>query len=253
MTLRLSVVEDQARFRLALQTVIELTPDLSLGEMFPSVAALRSRLEAAPSVLASWDVVLLDLELPGESGLDALSLLKSLRPELPVVMCTVFDDRRSVDQAIRMGADGYLLKSASLPELLRRVREAAAGGAPLAPKVARTLLESLRAPAVPAVHLDGSALVLPSGTPVDLRRRGAVRRVLEKLASAKATGDAVVSSRELIEAGWPGDASRFESAQARLWTSIRVLRRLGLGDALETVGQGYRLRADVRVLQPETS
>ena len=50
-----------------------------------------------------------------------------------------------------------------------------------------------------------------------------------------------------IEAGWPGERMAWSSAQARLWTSIRTLRAMGLGPILETVGEGYRLAADVRV------
>lgn len=258
--LTVTIVDDQARFRQALSTVVEVTEGLRLGGCFASVAELRAAVSAEPGAAGSWDVVLMDLEMPGESGLVGLRLLKEARPGLPVVMCTVYDDGDSVQRAVQQGADGYLLKSAPLPELLRRVREVTGGGSPLAPEVARGLLEQLRGggagdgaqaeetEAAWVVAADGSELTSPEGATVDLRRRQAVRRILVALARARvASPGTALSAEDCIEAGWPGERMSWASAQARLWTSIRTLRALGLEDALETVGEGYRLSTEVRV------
>lgn len=254
--LTLVIVEDQARFRKALETVIELTPDLRLGGAFASIEGLRAELRDHPDHIGRWDVVLMDYELPGESGVAGVRLLQALRPDLPVVICTVFDDAGSVQEAIRAGAAGYLVKNAPLPKLLRRVREAASGGAPLSPGVARGLLDHLRAmPGDGAsgarpltIYSDGSALVLPGGEEVDLRRRQAVRRLLAALARARIDRPGEpVSVEDCVEAGWPDERMRWESAQARLWTSIRGLRALGLEDHLVTTGSGYWLSLDVQV------
>ena len=182
-------------------------------------------------------------------------------PSLPIESLSELDDAPAILATPRLipvagrvqaGADGYLVKSAPLPELLRRVREARGGGAPLSPEVARGLLEQLRGQAPDEGHLavaiDGSAVDLPDGTTVDLRRRQAVRRILAALARARREHPGEpVPAQACIEAGWPGERMRWESAQARLWTSIRALRAVGLGDALETVGDGYRLVEAVRI------
>lgn len=248
------IIEDQPRFRKAMETVVELTDDLRLGGAFLSVEELRRHLAAHPSDLERWDVVLMDYQLPGESGIEGVRWLKQRRPALPVVMCTVFDDADSVQSAIRAGADGYLVKSAPLPELLRGVRDASSGGAPLSPRVARDLLARLRAPDAAGepspltVLQDGSELVLPDGSSVDLRRRQAVRLLLATLAQARVERPGEpVSVEACIEAGWPDEHVRWESAQARLWTSIRTLRALGLDEHLITTGGGYWLSLDVRV------
>jgi DNA-binding NarL/FixJ family response regulator len=203
------IVDDQQRFRAALSTVIELSEGLQLGGCFPSVAALREA--ATAERLAGWDVALMDLEMPGESGLVGLRLLKSQRPALRVVMCTVYDDAASIQEAIRSGADGYLLKSAPLEELLERLHDLARGGAALSPQVARGLLNQLRgapAEAAPAWQIagDGSQVITPEGERLDLRRRQAARRVLAALVRKRLEEPgAALSSAECIAAGWPGE------------------------------------------------
>ncbi|MEM7153742.1 MAG: response regulator [Myxococcota bacterium] len=256
-TIRVAIVEDQAAMRDALKTMIELTPDLGFGGAFDSVEDLRTALEREPERLQQWDVVLMDFGLPGESGLDGTRFLHAQRPELPIVMCTVHDSREEVDAAIRAGASGYLVKSDPLDVLVSRLLELGSGGAPLSPRVARGLLEGLREQSAaeraeraestgPRVAVDGSSVRLPDGQVVDLRRRQAVRRILARLALAhRERPGTEVSSEQCIQAGWPDERMRWESAQARLWTSIRALRSLGLEEQIETVGQGYRLAADV--------
>lgn len=251
--LTVSLVEDQERFRAAMATVLEVTPDLTLGRMFGSVEALRHALETEPGCAEGWDVVLMDLELPGENGLVGLRLLKEARPDLAVVMCTVFDHSDTVQQAIRGGADGYLVKSAPLPELLRRLREVGHGGAPLSPEVARGLLDRLRGDPEPdadrwVVASDGGTVIQPGGAVVDLRRRQAMRRILAALARQRVEhpGEPLTAA-QCIEAGWPGERIRWASAQNRLWTTIRYLRDQGLEPIVETVGDGYRLTPAVEV------
>jgi DNA-binding NarL/FixJ family response regulator len=87
----------------------------------------------------------MDLELPGIGGIDATRRLKRMRPDLPVVALTVFEEPATILEAIAAGVDGYLLKKTSAPELLALLRGVMAGGAPLTPAVARTLLDVVRA------------------------------------------------------------------------------------------------------------
>lgn len=252
-TIRVAIVEDQLAMREALTTMIELTDDLAFGGAFASVEALREAVEREPDRLLAWDVVLMDLCLPGEGGLAGMRFLHTHRPELPIVMCTVHDSRDEVDAAIRAGAAGYLVKSDPLDVLVARLRELGSGGAPLSPRVARALLEGLRGQperARPVIAANGSTIRLADGTVVDLRRRQAVRRILAHLARARRESPgSEVSSEACIRAGWPTERMRWESAQSRLWTSIRTLRTLGLEDTLETVGRGYRLSVDVEIVE----
>lgn len=251
--IRVAIVEDQDRFRAALTTVFDLTPDVRAAASFRSVEALEQALAADPETIRGWDVVLMDLELPGKSGIDGLRALKRLRPRLPVVMCTVFEGSDTVRAAIRAGADGYLVKRTPTAELVRQIREAARGGAPVAAEVAGALLALVRGepdpPAADAVRVaaDGS-WIDADGRRLDLRRRRAVRLLLAALARhhIDAPGEALAFDA-CIDAGWPDERMLPDAARARLWTAAKALRDLGLADVLETLGDGYRLVADGRV------
>ncbi len=249
------VVDDQARFRSALTTVVELTDGLELGGSFASVAELRTALSEPRA--QTWDVILMDLEMPRESGIDGLDLVKRQRPDVRVVMCTVYDDGDAVQEAVQHGADGYLLKSAPLPVLLERLRSVATGGAPLAPEVARGLLDQLRRPEPDAsvapsweVAADGTWATTAAGERLDLKRRRAARRILAALARNRVESPgAPLSAEACIQAGWPGERMSWTSAQARMWTAIRTLRSIGLEPVLETTSEGYRLAMEV-VIRP---
>jgi DNA-binding NarL/FixJ family response regulator len=87
------------------------------------------------------DLVLLDVGLPGMSGLDGIRLIKERSPKTLVVILTVFEDDDKVFQAVCAGAAGYLLKTSSAAEITQSVHEALAGGSPMNPRIARRVLE----------------------------------------------------------------------------------------------------------------
>lgn len=251
--IRVAIVEDQDRFRAALTTVFDLTPDVRAVAAFRSVEALETALLADPGSADRWDVVLMDLELPGRSGIEGLKILKRHRPDLAVVVCTVFEGSDTVRAAIRSGADGYLVKRTPTAELVRQIRQAASGGAPVAAEVAGALLALVRGEPEAAPHdavrvaVDGS-WIDSGGRRLDLRRRRAVRLLLAALAQhhLDAPGQAL-PFEACLDAGWPDERMLPEAARARLWTAAKALRDLGLADVLETLGDGYRLAADGRV------
>jgi len=252
--IRIALVEDQPQFRQTLATVFELQPDLELVAAFESIDALERAVGNDPEGASAWDLVLMDLELPGRDGVDGLHLLKRVRPELRVIMCTVHEGSAAVRRAIQQGADGYLIKRTPLPDLLRQVRQAAQGGAPVSPEVAADLLRLVRDAHAPTpepgwtVLLDGSEMRSPQGQPVDLRRRRTVRRVLSALARHRLEHPGQpLPTQACLDAGWPDERMLPDAARTRLWTTIRALRALGLEDELETVGSGYRLGMRVRV------
>ena len=87
------------------------------------------------------DVVLLDVELPGQNGIEAVRKIKSISPATRVVMLTVFDDHEKVFKAICAGASGYLLKTSPVDRIVESIHEALSGGAPMTPHVASAVLK----------------------------------------------------------------------------------------------------------------
>lgn len=146
MTVRTVAVEDDRRYRESLQTLLEHSGDFVLVDSFPSAdAAIAKVLEARRSGgAAHWDLVLMDLDLPGTDGIAATRRLKDLLPSVIVVVLTVFEESHTVLRAICAGADGYLAKRAPPAEILYELRSVISGGAPLSAGVARTVLELIR-------------------------------------------------------------------------------------------------------------
>lgn len=87
------------------------------------------------------DVVLLDVQLPGQDGIEAVQKIKSLSPCSRVVILTAFNDHDKVFRAICLGASGYLLKTSPVEKIVESIREVLAGGAPMAPQVASLVLQ----------------------------------------------------------------------------------------------------------------
>jgi DNA-binding NarL/FixJ family response regulator len=87
------------------------------------------------------DVILLDVELPGQDGIEAVQKIKSVSPSTRVVMLTVFDDHEKIFRAICAGASGYLLKTSPIDRIVESIHEALAGGAPMTPRVASSVLQ----------------------------------------------------------------------------------------------------------------
>ena len=131
------IVEDHAAFRRTLVRVLNTETDLKCTRDFDSCEKLFTAL-AKPEVP---DLILLDVGLPGMSGLDGIRLIKERAPKALVVILTVFEDDDKVFQAICAGAAGYLLKTSSGADITQAVRDALAGGSPMNPRIARRVLE----------------------------------------------------------------------------------------------------------------
>jgi two-component system, NarL family, response regulator DevR len=137
---RVLVVDDHAVVRLGLRTLISDQPNLEVvGEADSGASALDAVAQLRP------DVVLMDIRMPGGSGLEATRQITKQYPETRVVMLTSYGDDALLMQAIRAGAAGYVLKQADNEALLRAVASAAHGQAPLDPALAARLIERVRA------------------------------------------------------------------------------------------------------------
>ena len=131
------VVDDHRLVRAGLRTIIDASPDLDVvGEAGDGAQAVAVVREAAP------DVVLMDLSMPGVDGIEAIRRLRAAGIETPVVVLTSFAEAERVRSALEAGAVGYLLKDSEPRDVLEAVRAAAAGHAPLDPRVTRALLPS---------------------------------------------------------------------------------------------------------------
>jgi len=148
-TISVIAVEDDRRFRAGLETLFAHAPDFRLAASFGSAEAAFEALRLAhlKGREPDWELALMDLQLPGLGGIEATRRLKRLLPGIAVVVLTVFEEPETVLDAIRGGADGYLLKQTPPAELLAELRAVRAGGAPLTAGVARTVLDLLRAEA----------------------------------------------------------------------------------------------------------
>ena len=144
MTLRVAIVEDNARFRQTVETVLKHAPGIELVGAFPSVERLGVALRSPRSMAGEWHVVLMDIDLPGASGIEGIRLLKRTHPAVHVIVCTVFEDPATILAAITAGADGYLLKSSTLDDLLDHIQIVVEGGSGLSAPVARKVLDAVR-------------------------------------------------------------------------------------------------------------
>jgi DNA-binding NarL/FixJ family response regulator len=154
MPIRVAIVEDNPHYRASLEALFSSEEGFEVGEVFDSPLAF---LDAARGETAPWGLVLMDIELPEMSGIEATRRIKDVHRGLPVVALTVFEEPSVILQAICAGADGYLLKKTPASELVAMIRTVAEGGSPLTPAVARGLLDVVRragpGPAVPGMPL----------------------------------------------------------------------------------------------------
>ena len=131
------IIEDHAAFRRTLVRVLNAEADLQCSRDFDCC----EKALAAMSGGDLPDLILLDVGLPGMSGIEGIRLLKERAPKTLIVILTVFEDDDKVFKAICSGAAGYLLKTSSARDIIAAVRDALSGGSPMNPRVARRVLD----------------------------------------------------------------------------------------------------------------
>lgn len=134
--IRVAIVEDHAGYRETLEQIFSATPDF---KVVACCANAEAALAQIPKV--KCNLVLMDINLPGQTGIECLQALKAALPGLRVVMLTAYDDNENLFHSLRAGADGYLLKRMARTRLLEALRDIVAGGAPISPQIARRMVE----------------------------------------------------------------------------------------------------------------
>ncbi len=141
-TTKVGIVEDNPTLRRCLAQFIDSTPG------YVCVCACASAEEALETIPRRRpDVVLMDIHLPGESGIACTARLRQTMPRLQVIMLTVYKDIKMIFQALKAGACGYVLKRSDDQEILDAIAEVRAGGAPMTSEIARMLVRSFMEPA----------------------------------------------------------------------------------------------------------
>jgi DNA-binding NarL/FixJ family response regulator len=133
------IVEDDRGLRDQLVLVLKSAPDLEcLYAVSSSEEALRTIPDRPP------DVVLMDIQLPGMSGIDCVANLKKRLPALEFIMLTVYEDADRIFRALKAGASGYLIKSGPPEKLFEAIRDVASGGAQFSSHIARKVVQSFQ-------------------------------------------------------------------------------------------------------------
>ena len=135
MPVRVAIFEDRKTVRDAITLLVKGTPGLEFAGAFPDCNNLLSNIRYTEP-----DVVLMDIEMPGMNGIEAVKLIKQHFPKITVVMQTVFEDDEKIFAAICNGASGYLLKDTPPSRLMESISEAHHGGAPMSPSIAKKTL-----------------------------------------------------------------------------------------------------------------
>jgi DNA-binding NarL/FixJ family response regulator len=134
--IKLLIYEDNPQLREGLTMLI------NGSEGFEVLAAYKNCDEVVEEVQA-WrpDVILMDIDMPGTNGIEGLKRIRTMNSDVKILMLTVFDDNKNVFDAIKSGANGYILKKTPPSRLLEYIEEAASGGAPMTSSIATQVLK----------------------------------------------------------------------------------------------------------------
>lgn len=131
----ISLIEDNRYVRFGMEELINSIPEFTLAGSFESCEKAF-----ATSAIEESDVVLMDIGLPGMSGIEGVKYISKNYPDVTVLMCTIHNDDQKIFDAICAGAVGYLLKEISADELTKAIKESMSGGSPMSPNIARKVI-----------------------------------------------------------------------------------------------------------------
>ena len=138
MALSVVVYEDNDLLRESIVSMISLNKQFQIGGAFSNVLKVEEQIKSIEP-----DIILMDIDMPGSTGIDAVAKIRKAGWQTPIMMLTVFDDNQHVFDAICAGASGYLLKKHLSAKLYESIEELRTGGAPMSPSIARMVVSSM--------------------------------------------------------------------------------------------------------------
>lgn len=177
-----AIVEDDREIRGVIEQYLRRQEDFECSLACGSVEELLERISSENSP----DQLLMDIGLPGMSGISGIRLIRERYPEIDVVMLTVYQDAHKIFESLRAGASGYLLKNTPLREIGDALRLLHQGGAPMSPQIARKVIEFF-----------SSGGSLPSDSPLSPREKEIVIGLVDGL-SYKMIADRMAISPETV-------------------------------------------------------
>ena len=135
----LVIYEDNARLRESLELLLGTETGFTIAGAFSDCTLVSSQME-----MLHPDLVIMDIDMPGMSGIEGVRRIKTAFPEIKVIMYTVFDDDNRIFDCICNGADGYLLKNTSPLKIIQALEDLVAGGVPMSPFVAQKVFQYFR-------------------------------------------------------------------------------------------------------------
>lgn len=141
MPVRIVIYEDNSSLRESLRNLLSLSGDYDVVASFPDCRSVTEQVKTfKPNVL------LMDIDMPGINGIEAVKKVREFDKTVQIIMLTVFDDNTHVFEAMYAGANGYLLKKYISDKLIHSIREVLEGGAPMSPSIARMVINSMQEP-----------------------------------------------------------------------------------------------------------
>jgi DNA-binding NarL/FixJ family response regulator len=135
--INVGIVEDNVKIRNLIQRYLDMQDEISCSVAVDSVEEMLDYLKEKELP----DILLMDIQLPGMSGIEGIGIIKQDYPEIDIIMLTVYHDSHKIFDSLKAGASGYLLKHTSLPEIKDAVEDLAKGGAPMSPQIARKVIQ----------------------------------------------------------------------------------------------------------------
>lgn len=144
--IRLALIEDHEEFRENLQFLLTSDRTIECVTYADAESALKDFTINLP------EIVIMDINLPGMTGIECTRIIKEKYPLVQVMMCTVYEDDEKIFEALQAGANGYLLKRAAIPEIFESIHSLYRGGSPMSPVIARKVVASFQNKSTPVSY-----------------------------------------------------------------------------------------------------